>query len=169
MVQEVSNMETYNFRLTGVPPEQAMRSISVYPETSTADIKKMVYQEYKLNPILHIQFIFKGQIIPDTSIFSKIGIHSKEDTITVMATQAGGSMPSVDFIMDFESGSSSYEEILKNFQQMIDSGIVWKLQGSYGRMAHHLLEKGLCYSPHGNFTKEQVQLNVQDFLADEEE
>lgn len=47
-------------------------------------------REYKLNPILAIQFIFKGKVLPDNLKFAKIGIHPKKDVITVMATQAGG-------------------------------------------------------------------------------
>ena len=54
------------------------------------DIKKTVKSEYRLNPILAIQFIFKGKVLPDSLRFSKIGIHPKKDVITVMATQAGG-------------------------------------------------------------------------------
>jgi hypothetical protein len=49
-----------------------------------------VQREYKLNPILAIQFIFKGKVLPDQLKFAKIGIHPKKDVITVMATQAGG-------------------------------------------------------------------------------
>ena len=31
------------------------------------------------------------------------------------------------------------------FQEMIDDGSVWKLQGSYGRMATALIEDGHCH------------------------
>jgi len=80
----------YRFRLTGVPPDQAIKVISFDPKMSVVEIKKQVQKEYKLNPILQIQFIFKGKVLPDNTIFSKIGIHPKKDVITVMATQAGG-------------------------------------------------------------------------------
>ena len=50
----------------------------------------------------------------------------------------------LDFIMDYESGNLSDEEIIKGFQEMIDSGLVWQLQGSYGRTAVNLIENGLC-------------------------
>jgi hypothetical protein len=82
----------YRFRLTGVPPDQAIKLIELDPSNSIAQIKKTVQREYKLNPILAIQFIFKGKVLPDQLIFSKIGIHPKKDVITVMATQAGGFM-----------------------------------------------------------------------------
>ncbi|HEY0088682.1 MAG TPA: ubiquitin-like protein [Candidatus Lokiarchaeia archaeon] len=83
-------MVQYRFRLTGVPPDQAIKEIEVDPDHSIVDIKKSVQREYKLNPILAIQFIFKGKVLPDTLKFAKIGIHPKKDVITVMATQAGG-------------------------------------------------------------------------------
>jgi hypothetical protein len=80
-------MTQYRFRLTGVPPDQAIKLIEVDPNQSIAEIKKNVQREYKLNPILAIQFIFKGKVLPDNLKFAKIGIHPKKDVITVMATQ----------------------------------------------------------------------------------
>jgi len=80
----------YRFRLTGVPPDQAIKMIELDTEMNVGDIKKKVQGEYKLNPILAVQFIFKGKVLPDDLKFSKIGIHPKKDVITVMATQAGG-------------------------------------------------------------------------------
>ena len=70
-----------------MPPDQAIKLIELDPNSSIAEIKKTVQQEYKLNPILAIQFIFKGKVLPDQL---KFGIHPKKDVITVMATQAGG-------------------------------------------------------------------------------
>jgi len=83
-------MAEFRFRLTGVPPDQAMKNIEIDPEKSVGEIKKSVQQEYKLNPILAIQFIYKGKVLPDNIKFNKVGIHPKKDIITVMATQAGG-------------------------------------------------------------------------------
>lgn len=50
----------------------------------------------------------------------------------------------VDFILDYEAGVLSEEEVIGGFQQLIDSGIVWSLQGSYGRTAATLIDAGLC-------------------------
>jgi hypothetical protein len=83
-------MTQYRFRLTGVPPDQAIKEVEIDPNSTISDVKKTVQQEYKLNPILAIQFIFKGKVLPDNIKFSKVGIHPKKDVITVMATQAGG-------------------------------------------------------------------------------
>ncbi|MHA1775522.1 MAG: hypothetical protein DRO88_03020 [Promethearchaeia archaeon] len=78
------------FRLTGVPPDQAIKLIEVDQSKTVGEIKKVVQKEYKLNPILAIQFIFKGKVLADDIKFSKIGLNPKADIITVMATQAGG-------------------------------------------------------------------------------
>ena len=51
----------------------------------------------------------------------------------------------VAFIMDFEGGELDDVEIIKGFQHLIDTGLVWSLQGSYGRMAKHLIEEGYCH------------------------
>lgn len=50
----------------------------------------------------------------------------------------------VNFIMAYEGDGVSDEELIKGFQHMIDNGIVWQLQGSYGRMATDLINAGLC-------------------------
>ena len=42
----------------------------------------------------------------------------------------------------YESGDMSKEEVISFFQELVDSGIAWKLQGSYGRMAQSLIESG---------------------------
>ena len=50
----------------------------------------------------------------------------------------------VGFIIDFESGECNDEQIVEGFQHLIDSGLVWQLQGCYGRTATALIEAGHC-------------------------
>lgn len=38
-------------------------------------------------------------------------------------------------------------EILQAWQYLIDTGVVWTLQGWYGRHARTLIEEGICYLP----------------------
>jgi hypothetical protein len=53
----------------------------------------------------------------------------------------------VDFIIRFEGGElESEEELIEGFQQLIDSGIVWSLQGFYGRTAADLINRGVCHA-----------------------
>jgi hypothetical protein len=35
------------------------------------------------------------------------------------------------------------EEMLDAYQYLVDTGIIWKLQGSFGRVAQHLIDAGL--------------------------
>lgn len=50
----------------------------------------------------------------------------------------------VSFIMDYEAGLLDEAQIIEGFQHLIDSGLAWSLQGSYGRMAEALIENGYC-------------------------
>ena len=46
-------------------------------------------------------------------------------------------------IVAYEDGALTDEETIKLFQKLLETGLVWKLQGSYGRMAEYLIEQGL--------------------------
>jgi hypothetical protein len=46
-------------------------------------------------------------------------------------------------IIDYENGGMTEEETISFFQELVNSGLAWQLQGSYGRMAAYLIEKGL--------------------------
>jgi hypothetical protein len=53
-------------------------------------------------------------------------------------------IPPVEKIIQFEMGELNQADTLELFQQLIDSGLAWHLQGSYGRTARQLIEAGLC-------------------------
>lgn len=55
-------------------------------------------------------------------------------------------MPSIDKIIAFENGELDTDETVELFQNLIDSGMAWKLQGSYGRTAQALIEQGYCHA-----------------------
>lgn len=83
-------MVEYRFKLTGVPPDHAVKTVDVDVNRNVSDAKKQVRKAYKLNPILAIQFIHKGKVLPENIRFASLSIHPKKDVITVMAVQAGG-------------------------------------------------------------------------------
>ena len=56
-------------------------------------------------------------------------------------------MDTVDKIMAYESGDMSEEEIVAFFQELIDTGMAFRLQGHYGRTARSLIDAGLCKEP----------------------
>lgn len=50
----------------------------------------------------------------------------------------------ISMIEGFSGEEHTEEEILQAWQTLIDSGLVWRLQGFYGRTAQHLIETGIC-------------------------
>lgn len=52
-------------------------------------------------------------------------------------------MDIVSAIIEFESGELDDTDVLDLFQHLVDTGMAWTLQGSYGRMATALLDEGL--------------------------
>jgi hypothetical protein len=58
-------------------------------------------------------------------------------------------MASFDFIMAYENGELSEDEIIEGFQALIDNGMAWSLQGHYGRTAKALIEQGICHKVKG--------------------
>ena len=47
-------------------------------------------------------------------------------------------------IMDWESGQMEEEEAIEFFQELINNGMAWSLQGCYGRTAQALINAGHC-------------------------
>ena len=56
----------------------------------------------------------------------------------------------VESIVKFENGDMSESEVVDFFQEIINSGLVWQLQGFYGRIAEDLIEEGLCIDHSGS-------------------
>jgi len=50
----------------------------------------------------------------------------------------------VDNIMAWENGEMELEEEVEFFQELIDNGMAWTLQGMYGRHAAYLIDAGYC-------------------------
>ncbi len=83
-------MVNVRFRLTGIPPDQAIQLIPVNLKNTVGEIKRLVQRAYRLNPSLAIQFIYQGKVLPDNLSLAKTGFRPRRDILTVMATQGAG-------------------------------------------------------------------------------
>lgn len=54
----------------------------------------------------------------------------------------GEDMNLTDRIIQFENGTLDEEGTIGLFQELVNSGLAWSLQGSYGRIALALLKGG---------------------------
>ena len=51
-------------------------------------------------------------------------------------------MEHLDLMIAWGNGELDDAQTVQLFQALVDSGVVWKLQGCYGRMAERLIEEG---------------------------
>lgn len=56
-------------------------------------------------------------------------------------------MPDISRIIAYEQGDLSDDDTIALFQQLVDTGLAWQLQGSYGRTAMDLINAGLVTAP----------------------
>ena len=54
-------------------------------------------------------------------------------------------MPDIGKIIEYEAGEMSEQDMIDFFQELIDSGAAWQLQGHYGRTAVSLIQAGYCH------------------------
>ena len=61
----------------------------------------------------------------------------------------GDSVPAIDVsdIIRYESGEMDEKEVIEFFQELVNTGMAWKLQGHYGRTAKALIDYGWVKTP----------------------
>ena len=52
-------------------------------------------------------------------------------------------MDQISKIVAYEQGDLDREQTIELFQELVNSGLAWKLQGHYGRTASALIDAGL--------------------------
>lgn len=67
----------------------------------------------------------------------------------------------VDFVIAFEDGTAEFRDIVENFAEGIKTGMVYQLQGSYGRFAESLIEADLI-DRDGNINEERYEEVLED-------
>lgn len=116
---KINNSIRYRFRLTGVPPNQALKIIKLDSHQTITEIKKTIQREYKLNPIFAIQFIFKGKVLMGSLKLREIGIDPKKDLICVMSTQSGAGKREMKCL---QCGTTNVNEMLVSFAAEGENG-----------------------------------------------
>jgi len=53
-------------------------------------------------------------------------------------------MTDINKIIKYENGKMSEHEVIEFFQELINTGEAWTLQGHYGRIATALIRAGMC-------------------------
>lgn len=62
--------------------------------------------------------------------------------MTQPTLNADGKFDLTTRIIEFETGEANDEQVIELFQYLVDTGLAWSLQGSYGRTAQALIEAG---------------------------
>ena len=90
--QLIKNMIKWNikFRMLGMPPEHAIKSIEVNPNQKVAELLQVIHEAYKINPLLKLQLLFKGKVLSEDLKFTHMDIFPEQDVITIMAVMTGG-------------------------------------------------------------------------------
>lgn len=85
--------------------------------------------------------------------YTIIKVSLKTRVLAYTKKERGGKMFNLtDSIIAFECGELRGDKVLELFSQLIKTGQAWTLQGSYGRTAQSLIERGYL-STEGNILK----------------
>lgn len=69
-------------------------------------------------------------------------------------------MPDISAIIAYEQGDLNEDQTIALFQELVDTGMAWRLQGHYGRTAYAMVDAGLVtlpgHSPSVDFSSENT-------------
>jgi hypothetical protein len=79
---------------------------------------------------------------------SEHGLDDRSGNVVVMEADERAQMRAglVDWLVAWEQGALSAEGEITLFQELVDSGLAWQLQGMYGRQAMAMLDAGLIHT-----------------------
>ena len=72
----------------------------------------------------------------------------------------------VEHIIKYESGDMDEDEAIDFFQELVNSGLAWSLQGHYGRTAMALIEAGEITN--GGSNEDRIASEAENVLTDGE-
>lgn len=78
----------------------------------------------------------------------------------------------IDAIIAYENGELDEEATIALFQSLVDSGMAWSLQGSYGRTASDLISDGLVTADRGSLpwmARERIAANERAALCPDDD
>lgn len=61
--------------------------------------------------------------------------------------EKGAPMTNIEKLMAFEEGELDTDGVVELFQELVNTGMAWRLQGNYGRIAAMLVEQGVVKMP----------------------
>ena len=85
-------MVKYLFRLVGVPPDQAIKTIDLNPNLTIKDAMPIIVWKYEVSPFIPWRVIFKGKVLEWDCLLSNLDISSSpppgvsRNTLTIMFT-----------------------------------------------------------------------------------
>lgn len=116
-----------------MPPDQAIKVIELDPFQTIRNIKKKIFKEYGLNPILDLFLIFKGKRLPTNIPLSKTGIDPRRDVITIMGYQSDikeknrGIMTILNFMIENKYVPSKVDLVKNSVLNMDDTEYFYDL------------------------------------------
>lgn len=83
--KNILNPSLFRFRLAGVP-HVPLKILSLELERTVDSVRKLLQEDYQVNPVLSVHLIFKGKVLRDDVRLGDLGFDFNKDCITVMAS-----------------------------------------------------------------------------------